>query len=302
MHDPGFTLHGLVRFVHQPGYAVVADFGSVTVRRDRSDLSRPGDDFVIEGPRVQLAARLLYRGPAWQAPNLAAPSGPAGGDSGPGQDEAAPAESIGAEQTLGFVLADAGGAALLLAHAAPEPGLPLLHTLRAESWVGFPPGTPVGDEDRPIASLRPGDRLRSVDGVSVGVHRVDRQLASGLVHEERLAAPIVIAAGAFGPGCPGVDLVLAPGQALRLGAYLVQAAALLGLPGISTQPLPDQPLTYFRVQLDQDACLAIAGLIAEFPRAAGQRPVPEQRPDWQDLPRLYSARQRPPNWRALAGL
>lgn len=108
----------------------------------------------------------------------------------------------------------------------------------------FTPGTLVTTRSgkRPVETLQPGDMLLTRDrGFQPVVWRGMRRAA--LTDAPREAAPVLIRAGAFGPGQPERDMVVSPGhrvlstdpdllRSLGEPEALVEARALTGCPGI----------------------------------------------------------------------
>lgn len=75
--------------------------------------------------------------------------------------------------------------------------------------------TPAGA--RPVETLCPGDRVDTLDHGPMTVRwvHVETQDFAGLGEAAR---PVLIQAGAFGPGCPARDLVVSAGHHVLLGA------------------------------------------------------------------------------------
>lgn len=111
-------------------------------------------------------------------------------------------------------------------------------------FVCFAPGTMIlcPDGERPVEALGPGDPVVTADH---GVQRLrwtgQRELTFGPSPETQ--KPILIRAGALGPGCPRDDLIVSPQHRILLGGAEVRrltgddqalgiAAALTGLPGV----------------------------------------------------------------------
>jgi hypothetical protein len=108
----------------------------------------------------------------------------------------------------------------------------------------FAPGTmirtPLGP--RPVEALRPGDLVDTLDSGALPVRWVRRN-AQWLDGPRQGNFPILVAAGALGPGRPEQDLVLSPQHRVLVGGggqletifageYFAPAKALTGLPGI----------------------------------------------------------------------
>lgn len=174
--------------------------------------------------------------------------------------------------------------------------------------------TPAGQ--RPIEVLGPGDRVLTADGEAVAVLWVWRQEIVTLFGLGERRAPIRIAAGALGPGCPARDLVLSADHAVVLGGHLVNAGALVNGGTIAVLPLSRMParFTYWHVETEAHVALMAENCPAESfidytPRAVfdnveayraqggTDRPIAEM-----PLPRIIAQRQLLPGLRQRLGL
>jgi hypothetical protein len=103
--------------------------------------------------------------------------------------------------------------------------LPPERPATCDTWCGLAAGTPIATPTGEMAvdRLEPGMEVLSPDGLAVRVTDVRSRHVSGA----RLCvmpglAPVRIAAGAFGPGLPGRDILVAPDQDIALDGVDVQ--------------------------------------------------------------------------------
>lgn len=142
--------------------------------------------------------------------------------------------------------------------------------------VCFVTGTMIATSRGEVAveRLRPGARLRTVEGHYVALHWVGAQRIGPerLKHDKKLW-PVVISAGALGSGRPKADLSVSPQHRILLrgpiarrmcGAdeVLVPAVALCGLPGIAQQ-LPEQAVVYWHIMCAGHHVVEAEGAFAE---------------------------------------
>jgi len=119
------------------------------------------------------------------------------------------------------------------------------------SAVCFAAGTLIETEHgkRAVETLKRGDKVITRSSGALPIEWTGRRILSGqdLAASPRLA-PIRITAGALGPGIPSSDLIVSPQHRVLLRSHiagrlfgsnevLVPAVKLLGLPGISREPL-----------------------------------------------------------------
>jgi Ca2+-binding RTX toxin-like protein len=123
--------------------------------------------------------------------------------------------------------------------------------------------TPRGEV--PVETLRAGDLVAAPGAGAplkpvrwVGRMRVD--VARG--RDRAAVAPVLIRAGALGPGMPARDLRLSPEHALLLQGRLVPARLLLNGTTI-VQELWARAVTYWHVELDAHGVLVAEGALAE---------------------------------------
>lgn len=181
----------------------------------------------------------------------------------------------------------------------------------------FAPGTAIATRagDRAIETLAPGDTIRTADGRDVPVRWVGRQTVSTVFAENTDSLRLIhVDAGALGAGLPRRDLRLTADHALVLDGMLVNAGALVGLPGVTRVPMAELGASYtvYHVETDAHDTLLAEGCPAEtfidyvgrnrfdnYPAylAAGGRDdmIPEM-----DLPRVSSARMLPAHLRPAA--
>jgi hypothetical protein len=161
-------------------------------------------------------------------------------------------------------------------------------------------GTRIATEfgEVPVERLRPGQRLRAADGRLLPLRWLGR---SRIARPGEDALPVRIRAGALGGGLPVRDLLVSPGHALLLDGLLVQAGALVGLPGIFREHEVPDVFSYHHLELDEHALLLAEGIAAESYLDAAEavafdnreeRPAREA-PAELALARVKSARQLP---------
>ncbi len=158
------------------------------------------------------------------------------------------------------------------------------------------------DGETPVEALRPGDPVRLADGGTATVRWIGRQGIAARFADPLRTWPVRIRAGALRQNVPHRDLVLSPGHAVRVGAVLANAAALVNARSILRETRVPERFTYWHVELDTHALLLAEGAPAEsFLAADAEFPfdnAAERAPDAgaaEELPypRCKSARQLP---------
>ena len=131
-------------------------------------------------------------------------------------------------------------------------------------------GTRIATErgDAPVETLREGDRVRTASGRIAPVRWVGRTTLD--VQTQPHAAPVRIAAGAFGPGLPRRDLLVSGDHAIAVGDVLIPAHRLLNDCTIRQEPARGS-VTYLHVELDRHDLLLAEGLAAESYLDTGNR-------------------------------
>ena len=116
----------------------------------------------------------------------------------------------------------------------------------------------------PVQVLRKFDPLRLADGSVARVAWVDKiQLDEGFLQAYPDAQPVLIRAGALGPGQPTQDIQVSPHQKISVqganfASELRLARDLLGRPGILRQP--QTILTYYLFHCGQPTKASVEGL------------------------------------------
>jgi hypothetical protein len=132
------------------------------------------------------------------------------------------------------------------------------------SLLCFYPGTAIATPAGEVAveALRVGDLVLTSNGPKpvrwIGESHVSTRFADPL-----RCLPIRIAAGALGGGLPQRDLLVSPDHALFMKDVLVQAAALIGQPGISREHNVPETFTYYHVELASHELLYAEGALVE---------------------------------------
>jgi hypothetical protein len=134
----------------------------------------------------------------------------------------------------------------------------------------FRAGTRIltGAGEVPVEALRPG--MRAVSLAHARALRV-RWIGSRTVAP---AAPVRIAAGAFGEGAPHRDLWLSPDHAVHLAGILVPVRHLVNKASIAFTPCG--AVTYFHVELSAHGVLIADGLPVESYLDTGNRTILDQ--------------------------
>lgn len=116
----------------------------------------------------------------------------------------------------------------------------------------------------PVQVLRKPDPLRLTDGNVARIAWVDKiQLDEGFLQAYPDAQPVLVRAGALGPGLPAQNMLVSPHQkiavpGLNFRTELKLARDLLGRPGILRQP--ETMLTYYLFHCGQPADVMCEGL------------------------------------------
>ncbi len=126
----------------------------------------------------------------------------------------------------------------------------------------------------PVEALRPGDRLATLADPAVPWRSVRwigwRRLRMGALPDPEAAWPVLVRAGAFGPGCPARDLRVSPEHALLWDRVLIPARLLVNGSTILRDRACDR-IAYHHVELDGHDVLLAEGLPAESWLDTGNR-------------------------------
>ena len=147
--------------------------------------------------------------------------------------------------------------------------------------------------ERPVETIRPGDLLPTALG-----HRLRRVVWAGHTtidldrHPDPIkAAPVRIAAHAFGPDQPHRDLVVSPDHAIWTGEALIPAYLLANGRSIAREPAQGR-VTYLHIELDGHDLILAEGLASESYLDTGNRGLFAGAEDARPLhPDLTSANQ-----------
>lgn len=160
--------------------------------------------------------------------------------------------------------------------------------------------TPAGDV--PVQALKPGDPVCLADGGTAPVRWIGRRVIARRFADPPRVLPVRIRAGALGEGVPRRDLLLSPGHAVRVGAVLAHAGALVNGRSIVREMRLPERFVYWHVELDAHALILAEGAAAEtFLESHAEAPFdnraerPAASPNSKELPcpRCRSARQVP---------
>jgi hypothetical protein len=135
----------------------------------------------------------------------------------------------------------------------------------ASTVICFYPGTLVATLTGPraVETLGVGDMVLTHDGHAKPIRWMGRQTVSTVFVDPLRVLPIRIAAGALADNMPQRDLLVSPDHALLLDGVLVQAGALVGLPGISRERRVPPRFTYHHVELADHSLILAEGVPAE---------------------------------------
>jgi hypothetical protein len=135
-----------------------------------------------------------------------------------------------------------------------------------------------------VEHLKNGDLVQTVDGRSVPVRWIGRQVVSTrFADQQRL--PIRVKASAFDDNIPSRDLLLSPDHALFVDGVLVHAGALVN--GTSVVRELNVPIlfTYYHVEVDDHALILAEGTPAETFIDNSSRMSFD---NWREFEELYS--------------
>ncbi len=119
------------------------------------------------------------------------------------------------------------------------------------------------DGEAPVESLRRGDLVVTVDGVSRPIIWLGVQTVSTVFADPLRVTPIRIRAGALGENAPAHDLRLSPDHALLVEDVLIQAGALVNGTSIVREPRVPRQLVYYHVELDDHSLILAENTPAE---------------------------------------
>ena len=126
----------------------------------------------------------------------------------------------------------------------------------------------------PVEALRPGDRVATFADPAVPWRSVRwigwRRLRMDALADPEAAWPVLVRAGAFGPGCPARDLRISPEHALLWDGALIPARLLVNGSTILRDRACDR-ITYHHVELDAHDVLLADGVPAESWLDTGNR-------------------------------
>ena len=121
-----------------------------------------------------------------------------------------------------------------------------------------------------VEALKVGDRLMTLSGELRPIVWIGRRrYVCGGHPEPEKVWPVVVAAGAFGPGLPARDLVVSPGHAIYVEGRLVQAIRLVN--GATIRQAPVAEVDYWHVELESHDVIFAEGLPAESYLDTGNR-------------------------------
>ena len=137
---------------------------------------------------------------------------------------------------------------------------------------GFLTGTLIAtrDGEKPVETLTTGEFVVTRAGYRRVLGLTETRLPGGTV--EWRQGPLRVAADTLEDGAPGRDLLVAPGQALLIGATLVDAGLLEN--GVSVTPEPLTPtlratdIVFQQIELASPDCVLAEGIWAESRRGA----------------------------------
>jgi Hint domain-containing protein/uncharacterized protein DUF4347 len=117
--------------------------------------------------------------------------------------------------------------------------------------------------ERPVESLKIGDRLMTLSGEAKPIRWIGRRAYSGsFIAGKRNVLPVRIMAGALGDGTPVRDLWVSPGHALYIDGVLVQCEHLINGATIVQAEAVDT-VEYFHLELDAHDVIVAEGAPTE---------------------------------------
>lgn len=154
--------------------------------------------------------------------------------------------------------------------------------------------TPTGA--RMVEDLAIGDLVVTHSGEAKPVKWIGRQrYTSWLRRWPMTVRPVVVKAGALGPGTPRRDLFVSPGHAFLIDGVLVTARLLVnGTSIVSVRP-DAATIEYFNIELDEHDVIFAEGAPAETYFDCGNR---ESFDNFAEFYRLYGETPIRPDWAA----
>lgn len=123
----------------------------------------------------------------------------------------------------------------------------------------------------PVEALRPGDLVRTMEGLLLPVRWIGRRRIELARHARPWrVAPVRIAADAIAPGVPARDLFVSPDHALHIAGRLVPAGRLANGATIARQD-DRASITYWHFELDHHAIVLAENCPAETYLDTGNR-------------------------------
>ncbi len=108
--------------------------------------------------------------------------------------------------------------------------------------------TPEGE--RNVEALKVGDLVTTEDGRAVPVRWIGIKVADPMFNPADRLEPVLIKAGALGENAPHKDLVVTADHGMIVDGHVVDAAVLVGAPGIDFLPWKQlrQTITYYHIE------------------------------------------------------
>lgn len=173
----------------------------------------------------------------------------------------------GSSATLALNSLDANKTVALSPDGTPSSG-----TLVTLAPGCFAAGTRLAtpDGERTVETLAPGDAVLTAAGRVAPVRWVGRRRVDCRRHPRpHDVMPVLIVAGAFGPGLPRRNLCLSPDHAVFTGGALIPVRYLAN--GRTIAPLEISAIEYCHVELDRHDVLLAEGVAAESFLDTGNR-------------------------------